>query len=132
MTIDYFFKWADEATAIADASGTIYYTPGSTVRGVAVSASWHPHRVIPNVKVWLASQDVGGVHTFLTGWFAIVSLEQILPSLINHAALQLALDRDAINAGRAGILKNNVGVNLQDIRFAPVFAGARYPFGALI
>ncbi len=128
---DYFFKFTDEAAAIADASGTIYYSPGFTLRSVVYPGAWNTWRVVPGIKVWRASQDIGGVHTFLPGWFGMIMVPQIIPALINHSALQLALDRDAISIGQPGILKCNITAILQDLRFQPVPLGSSYPFGNL-
>jgi hypothetical protein len=134
--IDYFFKFSTEAAAIADASGTIYYQAAANGN----PASWNLWRVIPNLQVWRASQDVAGLdaqgnpivtHTFLPGWYGCISIMQQVPALLNHAALQIALDRDLAAAGQVAILKNNLGAILQDIRFSPVFCGSNYPFGNL-
>lgn len=131
--IDYFFKFLTEAAAIADAAGSIYYTS---------TAKWNADRVVPDLQIWRNSQDVAGplvngvptiVHTLLTGWFGVVSLDHIDATLLNHAALQVALDRDKAAAGLPAILKSNVTTAmLNDLRFQPVFAGASYPFGAII
>lgn len=48
--IDYFFNFATQAAAIADASSTIYYD--------ASAGLWNPWNVVPNLQVWQASQDV--------------------------------------------------------------------------
>ncbi len=129
--IDYFFKFTDEASAIADASGTIYYSAGFTLRSVVYPGTWNPYRTIPNLQVWRTSQDIGGVHSFLPGWFGMIMVPQTIPALTNHSALQLAIDREAISAGQPGILKCNVTAILQDLRFQPVPMGSQYPFGAL-
>lgn len=98
-------------------------------------------RVIPGLQVWRASQDVIGTdaqgfpmvtHTFLTGWFVLVSVNRPIPSgLANHPALQVGIDVDLANSRTPGmILKNNIGgAILQDIRFSPVFAGRDFPWG---
>ena len=121
--IDYFFKFTNEAAALADAEGTAFYRDGA----------WNTDRVIPDVKVWRASQDVDGVHTYLAGWFCIVSINREMPALLSHASLQLALSRGKLNRREAGgVLVRNVSLALlADIRFEPVFAGADYPFGAM-
>lgn len=143
--IDYFFKFTNEAAAIADASGTIYYTPPQTFNGVTTPGSWNADRVAPGIQVWRASQDVAGsvigpggvsvptvTHTFLAGWFGIISIPIVKAALMNHSALQIAMNRELAAAGQAAILKNNLGALLQDLRFSPVFAGSNYPFGNLI
>ncbi len=120
--IDYFFKWLDQATAKADAlmlADFLNVTPGDL-------RDWAHDKVIPDPKVWRPSQDVGGVHTFLTGWFAVVALDQQKAVLLNAAALQFALDRDAKNAGQPFVVKNNIGAVITDIVVSPVFAGSNY------
>jgi len=115
--IDYFFKWTDEAAAKADAF--------AVAQKFQISNQWATDHVLPNVQAWRPSQDVGGVHTFLTGWFAIVSLQGQAPVLLNAAALQFALNRD----GPPYIVKNNIGAIISDVGVAPVFAGSHYPIG---
>lgn len=95
--------------------------------------------VIPDVKVWKASQDttsiVNGVtvvtHTYLTGYFILVSLPFIYVPLRDDPALIVAIDRDKANAGEPGaVLKSPISLAaLQDYRIAPLFAGSSYPWG---
>ena len=73
-----------------------------------------------------------GVHNYLTGWYGCVSLDHQDSTLINHAHMVLAIDRDKSAAGQAAIIKSNLGALLNDYRFSPVFAGSNYPFGNLI
>ncbi len=141
--IDFFFKFTDEATAISDAAGTVYYTATATVNGNLRPGSWNPDRVAPGITVWRASQDTIGttsigttivttiIHTPLAGWYGIISVPQVLPGLVNHSALQIGIDRDLAAAGATAIIKCNVTAVLQDLRFAPVFMGSAYPFGNL-
>lgn len=120
--IDYFFKFATEAVAIADAAGSIYYSVGDS--------QWNLYRVIPGLQIWRNSLDVAGVHTFLTGWYGVISLDSINNTLVNHAGLQLAIDREKSKAGQVAIIRSNLtNAVLQDLRFQPVFAGSNYPFG---
>ena len=138
--IDYFFHFSSEAVAIADASGTIYHRPADVPNNIP--AMWNPDRVTPGLQIWRNSLDTSGgldsfgnnivVHHYLTGWYGCVSLDHQDATLLAHAGLQLAIDRDLSAAGQVAIIKSNVGVALQDLRFSPVFAGSNYPFGALI
>lgn len=123
--IDYFFKWTDEAAAKQDALMLADYlnvSPGNL-------KDWARDKVLPNVRAWRPSQDVAGVHTYLTGWFAIVSVNRQVPVLLNATALAFALDRDARNAGHPFVIKNNIGAVLSDVGVSPVFAGSNYPIG---
>ncbi len=117
--IDYFFKWTDEASAKADALilAQKYYNQ--------VGTAWSQDLVLPNVKAWRPSQDVGGVHTYLTGWFAIVAWPTQVSVLLNASALAFALDRN----GPPYIIKNNIGAIINDVGCAPIFAGSHYPIG---
>jgi hypothetical protein len=71
------------------------------------------------------------VHHPLAGYFVMISLDHVVPALLNHAAVQLVVDRDMMNARQPGaVLKSTVGnVVLQDLRFSPVFAGMNPPWG---
>lgn len=124
--IDYFCRWDSEADAKADALMLADYLGVEITPGVR---EWVRDRVLPNVKAWRPSQDVGGVHTYLTGWFAIISLKQQVPVLLNAAALAFCLDRDACNAGQPFVIRNNIGAILQDVACEPIFAGSNYPVG---
>jgi len=115
--IDYFFKWTDEAAAKADAF--------AIAQRFNVNGQWLQDHVLPNVQAWRPSQDVGGVHTFLIGWFAVVATNQPVPILTNAAALAFALDRD----GPPYVIKNNIGAVITDVAVSPIFAGSHYPIG---
>lgn len=129
---DAVLKFPDRATAMADAvviSQT--YLDGQSVR------QWLGQNVV-ECQIWRASQDtVDGlgnpVHHPLPGFFVLVSLPAVIPALLNHAAVQLVVDRDKMNAGQAGmVLKSGVSnAILQDIRISPIFAGMSPPWGAL-
>lgn len=120
--IDYIAKFADQATAMADA----------TFVAQVVGGDWLRDHCTP-ITVWRNSQDVGGVHTPLAGFFVLISLNNIVPALRDHAAIQLVIDSDKAAARQAGmVIKSNVsGAILQDIRLQPIFAGRDYPFGGL-
>lgn len=132
--IDYFFRWNDQADARQDAlmlADHLSVAPDSPdVR------DWMRDHVLPNVKAWRVSQDmpnspdVGGVtHTYLSGWFAIVATRTQVQVLLNAAALQFALDRDACNRGDPFVVRNNIGALITDIGCEPIFAGSNYPIG---
>ncbi len=117
--IDYFLQWSNEAAAQADALilSQKYYQQ--------VATAWSQNLVLPNVKAWRPSQDIGGVHTFLTGWFAIVAWPTQVSILLNATALAFALDRN----GPPYIVKNNIGAIINDVGVSPIFAGSHYPIG---
>lgn len=128
--VDYFFRWADEATAKSQALALgehfgIEITPGVI--------EWARDRVIPNVKAWRPSQDIivdGRVtHNYLSGWFAIVSLNRHVDILMSAAALQFALNRNACNNGYPFVIKNNIGAVISDVACEPIFVGSNYPMG---
>ena len=125
--IDYFFRFPDEATAISQAPAG-FYTPAQPGPDPSLGA-WNADKVLPNIKAWRPSQDIGGQHTYLTGWFAIVSLQNLNQQMLNHAALQFALDRTACIDGRPFVVKNNIGGVIGDVACAPIFCGSPYPVG---
>lgn len=120
--IDYFMRWADEANAKADVIVLANHFGVEISPGII---AWTRDRVLPNVKAWRPSQDVGGVHTYQTGWFAIVSMVQQVSVLLNASALAFALNRN----GPPYIVKNNIGAIITDIAVAPIFCGSHYPIG---
>lgn len=124
--IDYFFRWNSEADAKADALMLADYLGVEITPGVR---EWVRDRVLPNVKAWRPSQDVGGVHTYLTGWYAIISLPRQVQVLLNASALAFCLDRDAANASQPFVIRNNIGAIIQDVACEPIFAGSNYPIG---
>jgi len=68
-------------------------------------------------------------HTYLTGFFALVSVDRRLNFLLNASALQFALDRSRFKAGQSFVIKNNIGAVITDIGVSPMFAGCDYPIG---
>ena len=120
--IDYFFRWNSIAEAKADALMLADHHAIEVTPGVI---QWALDRVLPNVKAWRPSQDVAGVHTYLTGWYAIVALHQQLPTFLNASALAFALDRN----GPPYVIKNNIGTVITDIACEPIFCGSYYPLG---
>lgn len=122
--IDYFFRWTNEAAARADAIMLADYLdvlPGDL-------RDWAYDKVLPNVLAWRPSQDVSGIHTYQTGWFAIISISRQISVLLNASALAFALDRD----GPPYVIKNNIGTVITDIAVAPIFCGSHYPIGGYI
>lgn len=122
--IDVVLKFASLAAAKADPVVQQHYD--------ALQDLFASDRVIPNVKVWRASQDVGSTHNYLAGWYMLVSLEsgRVPNALRDHAAVQVVINRDKANARQPGaIIRSTVGAAvLQDLRFEPVFAGSDYPW----
>lgn len=128
MMVDYAFKFADEATALADAT---------MLAGPFNGLGWLLDHVVV-VQAWRPSQDVTSgsppvtTHTFLTGFFVVVSIDRpsLIPALFNHAALQFALNRTAREVGQAFVLKNNIGGVITDIAAQPLFEMSNpYPMG---
>jgi len=136
--IDCFLKFASLAAALADAQALAHTQLDD--QGVRQFMADH---VVGQVQVWRASQDVAGTdadgnptvtHTFLPGRFFTVSGENLPAALINHAAVQVCVNRDKASARTSGmVVKSNVSLALlQDLRFSPVWEGADYPFGAWV
>lgn len=123
--IDYFFRWNSQADAKADALSLAEFLGHEITPGVR---EWLRDKVLPDVKAWRPSQDLNGVHTYLTGWFAIVSLDIQANVLLNASALAFALDRD----GPPYIIKNNIGAIITDVACQPIFAGSHYPLGGYV
>lgn len=134
--IDVVVKFADLATALADP--VVQQHVSTDAQGNPVFQGDH---VIPDIKVWRVSQDVAGTtpgpdgqtiptvtHTYLPGYFALISLPQIVPALRDHPAVQVVINRDTNTVIRRG---TGIGLALlNDMRFAPIYAGATYPWGA--
>lgn len=134
-TIDYFMKFTNEAQAKAAAE--------MLAGQYDVTAGWAQNHVIPNVRAWRPSQDVAGVdsqgnpmvtHNYQTGWYAIVAItsDVPIPALLNSANLAFALNRTKREAGQAFVIKNNLGVIINDIAVAPLPAmNNYYPIGGM-
>lgn len=119
--IDYFMRFNSEADAMADVLMVADYLDVLP----ADLRVWARDRVLPDVKAWRPSQDVGGVHAYLPGWFAIVALAQPRDLLLNASALAFAMNRD----GPPYIIKNNIGTAITDVACEPIFCGSHYPIG---
>lgn len=124
--IDYFLKFASRAAAMADVVATMQ--TGLDDQGVK---QWLASNCV-EVDVWRDSQDVAGVHSYMSGFFVLISLDRVMVALRDHAAVQLVVDRDKMNARQPGfVLASGVSnAILQDIRISPVFAGMNPPWGA--
>lgn len=123
---DAILKWTDLATAKADPVVQTWYRLADDVFDLS--------QVVLDAKVWRASQDVGGVHTFLPGYFVWISAPRLILALRNAAALQVVFDRDKINARQAGgvIFSNVSNAILQDLRISPVIMGCNFNWGSLV
>lgn len=130
---DYFFRWATSSQARADAFAAAQKF-GSLVpssEGSPINLwQWARDHVLPDVQAWRPSQDVTSsagtvTHSYQVGWFAIVSLNNQVPLLLNSSQLAFCLNRD----GPPYIIKNNIGAVLSDIAVSPIFAGSHYPIG---
>jgi hypothetical protein len=127
--IDCFFRWSDIAAAKADAlwAAQKYYM----VNGDAFSRD----RILPNVQAWRPSLDtvVDGkvVHSYLTGWMAVVALNSVPQVVLDATALAFALNRDfdPLASPKNLVVRNNIGGIITDIAVSPIFAGSRYPIG---
>ena len=135
--IDYFFKFNDEADAIADA--VKYKRLGRYDNSSPPVWSWDRDYVIPDIKAWRPSQDGGSppAHNYLNGWFCIVAWEKPAQLLMMHPNLQFALNRfwnkdwaaSSPPAPKNLVVKNNIGAIINDVAVSNVFAGSDYPVG---
>lgn len=124
---DFFFRWATSSAARADAFALAQRFGFQSSSG---AWAWAHDHVLPNVRAWRPSQDItssdGAVtHNYQAGWFAIVSLNEQVPLLLNSSQLAFCLNRD----GPPYIVKNNIGAIITDIAVEPIFAGSHYPIG---
>ncbi len=134
--IDYFCRWASKDEAKQDALRLRQYfgvdaSGGTAADGSAIVRDWYMHQFLPDVKAWRPSQDIGAppnvVHTYLTGWFGILSLDHIENVIINDNSLAFALNRD----GPPYVIKNTIGAVINDLAVSPIFAGSHYPLGGI-
>lgn len=131
--IDFCMKFNTEADAITAATGTILGQFVPTAQGSAQTIwNWNTNFVLPNMQAWRLSQDVtnpdGSItHTFLTGWYCVVSTKGINQQLLNDPNLAFALDRD----GPPYVIKNNMGAVITNLGFQPIFVGSHYPIGGI-
>lgn len=131
---DYFFKFTNEAQAKAAAEMLAGHYD--------TTIGWLFSHVVTNVQAWRPSQDVSGTdaegkpkvtHTYLTGWFAIVSIESPapIPLLMNAGSLQFAINRTKLDAGQTPfVVKNNIAGVITDVAVSPI-TSPNYPIGGL-
>lgn len=118
--IDYFLKFTNETQALAALTAFNGLT------------AWPLDYAFPDLKFWRNSLDNGdGSHNYLTGYYVMISLPRVNPTLRDHPAVQIVIDREATRARLPGaVIRSTVtNVILQDLRFSPVPAGSDYPFG---
>jgi hypothetical protein len=124
--IDYFCRWSSEDAAKQDAGRLNQYF------GLPLTAGWSLYQFLPDVKAWRVSQDVHNpdgtvTHTYLAGWFGILSLDHMENVILNDNSLAFALNRD----GPPYVIKNNIGAVINDVAVSPIFAGSHYPMGGI-
>jgi len=129
---NYVLKFSSRAAAQADAVAGL-----ETILDDQGARQWLASNSV-EVTIWRNSQDtVDGsgnvVHTPLSGFFVLISLDRVVDALLNHSAVQLVIDRDKMNARQPGfILKSGVSnAILQDLRISPIFAGMDVPWGVM-
>lgn len=116
---DYVLRFADTATARVDAQAMRHYLVTDTI------PDWdHSHAM--QVQVRRISTGVP-----IAGFFVLISLDHAEPLLLNHTALQVAINRDKCNAHQSGcMIRSTLGATiLQDMMISPVFAGSNFPWG---
>jgi hypothetical protein len=130
---DCIFKW----DTVIDARADVKMLAHSILDDQGVRQFVQDH-VISNIKVWRASQDTVDIsgdtlHNYLPGFFALISVDHRIPVLENDPALQVCVNRDKMNAGQTPylFLSSYSAAILKDIRFAPIYMGANFPFGSL-
>lgn len=122
--IDYGFNFTNAAAAQADAK--------MLAGQFGVANGWAQDHVIAGIQCWRPSKDVGGVHTFLPGYYVLVSIDTPSPvaALLSDSALAFALDRTARENGRPFVVQNNIGAIISDLGRQPMFASrSPYPVG---
>lgn len=134
--LDFLFSCASEAACIADPVLGAFHSPASTDG----PGGWRGDVVIPNIQVWDSRQDVGGTdpdgnptvtHTYLSGFWMVVSSNGPNTLLSGDGNLVLLADRDAANKGLPFVLSSvQPDDQLAFFMLSPLFAGSNYPFGA--
>lgn len=127
--IDHLMRFTDEATAKADPVVGRYWAPASDDG----PGSWRGDVCIPGVSVYTPNED--GSRTLFTGWFIVIALPTLDPSLrdLPGNACRLIADRDAADAGQSFIRYTAADLEpgiLSMAKVEPTFAGSNYPFGA--
>lgn len=128
---DYVLTWTDIATARQDAAALANMLPdGQSVQ------QWMQDHVIPGLKVWRVSQNPNGIDTdgnYVSGYFALVSVNKRVSELDDDSACVLILDRKKMNAAQSGFVVHSAysAAILKDVRFEPIFMGMSVPWGGL-
>lgn len=127
--IDYILKFASEDAAKTALASRL----SRDEKGVL---HWPSEYCLPGLTVWRDSQDTidaegNTIHTPLTGFFILVSLDRVLPALRDAAAVHVVVDRDkAVARDKTAVIKSNVSVAiLKDLRWSPVYQGSDNPWG---
>lgn len=124
--IDYGFNFTGPAQAIADAAMLAGQYDVANV-------TWRADHVLSGIQCWRPSQDDAmGNHSFLAGYYVIVSVDTPvpIPALLNHARLAFALNRTEREANQPFVTKNNIGAVLADLGCQPLFMMFNpYPIG---
>jgi hypothetical protein len=125
--IDHVMLYATEAGAKADKVRL------SDALGIPATDTWQLNQSIPDIRLWQPSKDTvvndNVVHTYLKGFFLLLSLNRVEPLLRDAPSIFFILDRDAASRGAPFVVFNDIGDMISDIAFAPAFAGSNYPLG---
>lgn len=117
---DYVLRFANLATAKADAIAA------ADALNVDASDFASDHAMQVAVTRISTGADV-------PGFYVLISFPRAVPALLNHPALQVAIDRDRCKARLSGcIVRSTIGAQvLQDITISPVYMGSDFPWGGL-
>ena len=134
---DYGFQFSNVAAAIVDGVAQGVYNPVSP-------SKWFYDHVQPGLQCWEPSQDTTvtnplpppatlTTHTYLTGYYVLVSVVSLtpIPAFASDPNLAFILDRTQREAGAASyVVQNNIGAVIADLGCAPMFASSNpYPIG---
>ena len=125
--IDHVMLYATEAAAKADKERL------AEAGGISTTDEWQLNQSIPDIRLWQPSKDtiVDGktVHTYLKGFYLLISLNHPEPLLLETPSIFFALDRDAADRGEPFVLLNDIGAMISDMAFEPMFLGSKYSVG---
>lgn len=125
--IDHVMLYATEAAAKADKERL------EEAGGISATDQWQLNQSIPDIRLWQPSKDtvMDGkvVHTYLKGFYLMISLSHVEPLLRDTPSIFFILDRDAASRGEPFVVFNDIGAMISDIAFEPSFAGSKYPVG---
>lgn len=138
---DHLLNFPDEATAQADPVVGKYYTPASA----DVPGAWRGDCCIAGVSVYaitgtttVTDPQTGATyqqeqHSNFPGWFIVISLPALDPTLQALPGCILIADRDAANAGSPNFIRYSSvdQATLNAAHVSPTFAGSNYPFGSV-